>query len=297
MREIKTVPSVEESFERFVHETCGSPDGGTASSYRRAMELLTKVFAKNRPDFSRVDDVWTLTDPEEIMRMYESVKHEQDKFKVSRSGIFGPYAGRGDSYYRKGWCSAALRYFAQFRASESFEPKFASVLASSEDGKEIARQAGKIRLKNLAGYIPDDVDITTKEGKEIYKEAKCRIGQEQFRKWILGIYRGKCCVTGLDIPELLRASHIVAWASDAQNRMNPSNGLCLSATYDAAFDRHLISFDENYKMILSPSLKEHCTAEVHRKYFLNFEGQKIAMPEKCLPGQEFLEKHRKLLVA
>lgn len=277
-------------------ENCGAPDGGTASSYRRALELLSRAFQANLPAFAPAADVWTLTDPATIMRLYEDVKTEQDKFKAGTGGIFAPYAGRGDSYYRKGWCSAALRFFAQFRAAEGYEPKYAAALESSGDGKEVAARAKRIDLGDLREYLPDGVDVATREGREIVKAAKQRIGQQQFRKWILGIYNGKCCVTGLDVPQVLRASHIVAWADDAQNRMNPSNGLCLSATYDAAFDQHLISFDEHYRMVLSKALHDHCTTQVLKEYFLSFEGKPIALPVKFLPDVELLAKHRERLV-
>ena len=104
-------------------------------------------------------------------------------------------------------------------------------------------------------------------------------------------------MTGLAISDILRASHIVGWADDLKNRMNPSNGLCLSATYDAAFDRHLISFDDDYRMILSKSIRDFCTDKVHSEYFARFEGMRIAMPSKFMPDKELLAKHRALLVA
>lgn len=293
----KVMTAIEKEFQNFVMEHCGAPDGGTANSYRRALELLKKVFSNKLPAFVPVADVWTMTDPAAIMKLYEDVKKEQEKFKVGQRGIFGPYAGRGDSYYRKGWCSAALKSFAQFRVAEGYEPKFAAALASSNNGVTVAKNAKKIKLGDLTGYLPDDIDVTTKEGKEIVKEAKQRIGQQQFRKWILGIYGGKCCVTGLDVPQVLRASHIVAWADDAKNRMNPSNGLCLSATYDAVFDKHLITFDDQYRMVLSKSLRDYCTTKVMKDYFLAFEGKTIAMPSKFLPDLKLLAKHRKKLVA
>ena len=297
MRVAKSGSQIGKDFELFVMENCGAPDGGTANSYRRALELLKKVFSNKLPAFVPVADVWTMTDPAAIMKLYEDIKKEQEKFKDGQRGIFGPYAGRGDSYYRKGWCSAALRFFAQFRAAEGYEPKFAAALESSNNGVTVAKNAKKIKLGDLMGYLPDDIDVTTKEGKEIVKEAKRRIGQQQFRKWILGIYGGKCCVTGLDVPQVLRASHIVAWTDDAKNRMNPCNGLCLSATYDAAFDKHLITFDEHYKMVLSKSLRDHCTVQVLKDYFLNFEGKKISLPAKFLPDVDLLAKHREKLVA
>ena len=94
----------------------------------------------------------------------------------------------------------------------------------------------------------------------------------------------------------LRASHIVAWSADKQNRMNPSNGLCLSATYDAAFDRHLISFDDDYRMILSSALRECCTNDVHRRYFLKFEGTRLTLPCRFLPSRALLARHRQCMV-
>ena len=78
--------------------------------------------------------------------------------------------------------------------------------------------------------------------------------------------------------------------------MNPENGLCLSATYDAAFDKHLISFDEKYRMIVSKSIKEFYTAQATRDYFETFEGKQIILPKQFLPNQTFLAKHREMII-
>ena len=114
---------------------------------------------------------------------------------------------------------------------------------------------------------------------------------------VLANYNGKCCLTGLAIPEVLRASHISAWAEDEKNRLNPENGLCLSATYDAAFDRHLISFDEDYRMIVSKQIKAFYANDAAKAYFINREGEKMQLPVKFLPSQKLLQKHRELLLA
>ncbi|MDD2599096.1 MAG: HNH endonuclease signature motif containing protein [Kiritimatiellae bacterium] len=79
---------------------------------------------------------------------------------------------------------------------------------------------------------------------------------------------------------------------ETKNRMNPANGICLSATYDAAFDRHLISFDDNYRLILSPSLKDHYTNRAFKEHFLAVEGRKIKMPVRSLPDHKLLGQHR-----
>ena len=112
---------------------------------------------------------------------------------------------------------------------------------------------------------------------------------------ILATYEVQCCITGLNIPDVLRASHITRWAEDKENRLNPANGLCLSATYDAAFDRNLISFDEDYRMILSPALKEFYSNIAFQTQFKAYEGQKISLPKRFCPDQVLLTKHHQRL--
>ena len=135
-----------------------------------------------------------------------------------------------------------------------------------------------------------------KDGEDVVYETKRRRGQEYFRRMVLENYGNKCCVTGLDVPEILLASHIVEWAKDKANRLNPENGLCLSATYDAAFDKHLISFDDDYRMIVSKHIKDYYSNDVTREYFDKFEGKQIALPSLYLPSKILLEKHREALV-
>jgi putative restriction endonuclease len=82
-------------------------------------------------------------------------------------------------------------------------------------------------------------------GGETQRQAviKARIGQGQFRKDLLQRWHGRCAVSGVSRPELLRASHIKPWSScNNQERLDPDNGLLLSAAYDAAFDALLIGF-------------------------------------------------------
>ena len=74
--------------------------------------------------------------------------------------------------------------------------------------------------------------------------------------------------------------------------MDPRNGLCLSVTYDVAFDRKLITFDEDYRLVLSKTIKEHLPSESLRTYFLNRGGHAIERPQAYAPLQEYLEAHR-----
>ncbi len=74
--------------------------------------------------------------------------------------------------------------------------------------------------------------------------ANFRISQGKFRRKFLNKWRNKCAVTGSSTKEILITSHIVPW-SEASNeeRYDVQNRILLSSTYDALFDKHLISFD------------------------------------------------------
>lgn len=80
--------------------------------------------------------------------------------------------------------------------------------------------------------------------------AKQRVGQDLFREGLFAYWRGRCAVTGIEIPELLRASHIKPWrdCADAE-RLDIHNGLLLAAHLDALFDAHLLSFGEQGEAI------------------------------------------------
>ncbi len=93
-------------------------------------------------------------------------------------------------------------------------------------------------------------------GTEIERLVRQRIGQDKFRDAMLDYWGGACAVTGVAIPEVLRASHAKPWAeceTDAE-RLDVFNGFLLSANLDALFDRFLISFDEQGVLVTAPAL-------------------------------------------
>lgn len=100
--------------------------------------------------------------------------------------------------------------------------------------------------------------------------ARRRIGQDVFRKALIEYHSGRCQVTGITDPALLRASHIIPWSkckSDAE-RLDVHNGLLLSSLWDAAFDQGLVSFDDAggplYSTKLSPEARELLEAGIRR---------------------------------
>ena len=93
------------------------------------------------------------------------------------------------------------------------------------------------------------------KGETKIREVKTRVNQNVFRQIVLANYNRKCAITGIDLPDLLVASHIVPWSHNEEERLNPENGICLSALYDRAYDKGLIGITEKFQIILSSELK------------------------------------------
>lgn len=121
-----------------------------------------------------------------------------------------------------------------------------------------------------------------------------RIKQHFFRRAVLSSYRGRCCMSGLSEPKLLIASHIVPWSVDKTNRLNPSNGLCLSAIHDKAFDKGFITLDGDLKIIVSEQIKRGDDTFM-KEIFIPLSGKMIEFPEKFTPDISFVTWHRSSL--
>lgn len=135
----------------------------------------------------------------------------------------------------------------------------------------------------------DFVDLP--EGKERERIVRTRVNQNFFRQTVLAAYNDKCCITALALPELLNASHIIPWSVDPKNRTNPRNGLCLNAIHDRAFDRGLITINQDYTIRLATSLKSHSEDRAIEALFLKYEGVQIHLPDKFIPDPSFISYH------
>lgn len=137
-----------------------------------------------------------------------------------------------------------------------------------------------------------DIDESDYEGLTRSAQVQVRIKQSFFRKAILSSYGGRCCITQISEPRLLVASHIVPWKTDPKNRLNPRNGLCLSALHDKAFDRGLIAIADNFRVQVSPVLMRFGNEPFINDALIAIHGQRIALPEKFRPEVSFLRWHR-----
>lgn len=95
---------------------------------------------------------------------------------------------------------------------------------------------------------------------ERMQQTLARIGQGEYREQMKNLWNGSCAVTGCNIQEALIASHAKPWKNCSdEERIDPHNGLLLSANLDALFDKGLITFDEEWKILFaSPEIEEKC---------------------------------------
>lgn len=166
--------------------------------------------------------------------------------------------------------------------------------ADASEFFERIRQALEIQrpgeLDRALGNSAGDADDASNQEATTTREAliQARIGQGQFRQALLEMWQGKCCATGLTEPKLLRASHIVAWSSATdKERLNPFNGLLLSAAYDAAFDAHLITLSPQGKWENAAGLSGE---ELERAGLGDLEQKSVGGLHSS--HHEFLARHR-----
>ena len=293
----QSIADIKVDFSRFLYEEIGCSGRGTVSTCLRALDVLVEALHQTKQTVPFLKNVWLIESPAILLKLYRFVTEQQHAYVANKMNIFMDLKSGGRSYYKNRWCSAAVRHLAAYRQTRQYETALQAVFENSSDGEKVSTRIKDVHLVNTACFVPENINPASKEGKEAVAVAKRRINQNVFRSWVINIYDNECCVSGLNVPEVLRASHIVSWASDIANRMNPSNGLCLSATYDAAFDRHLISFDDDYRMILSKRIQDFCTRNVCAEYFKKYEGVRIKLPSRFLPDLGLLAKHRSFLVA
>jgi DNA (cytosine-5)-methyltransferase 1 len=148
-------------------------------------------------------------------------------------------------------------------------------------------------LKDVDAAIGDPTDFTGEMRQAIIQQ---RVKQSFFRRAVLSSYRGRCCISGVSEPRLLVASHIVPWSVDKANRLNPSNGLCLSAIHDRAFDAHLFTLTDDWRIVLSSHLKA-TKDEFLKDVFWGIDDKPIEVPERFVPNPEFVTRHRNTMLA
>ena len=174
------------------------------------------------------------------------------------------------------------------RVWEEFQSDRARLIFESEQAAaRLEGRKAESRVDAEAGRVapPEGLD---REGVRRF-----RVNQSFFRRAVLSAYRGRCCVTGLGVPELLNASHIVPWRENERERLNPQNGLCLNALHDRAFDRGMITITPDGVIRISPRLLAAARKSDKSAFIAESDGREIEPPAKFPPERKFLEYHNR----
>ena len=259
-----------------------SPENsGKADSYARAIEILDNVLPYQNTIDLQGKSLYDLSDVAIIKDVLLLVNEEVKKMRIQQRNIFDYGKPNQRSYPLNNFCSAALKSLINYAQYEQEVIQADEIVAQEEDAKTMS--------KKLVAHF----DVS-REGKDEVSRTKRRKGQEYFRRLILSIYDSHCAITGIEIPQLLLASHIIPWAdSTPQQKLNPENGICLSPLYDKAFDKGFITISpDDYTIRLSSALREYESQEYYDKHFGCVEGRKMTMPIEHKPNRDFLAYHR-----
>ena len=167
-----------------------------------------------------------------------------------------------------------------------------------EDWDGLESECERLKHALLAAHpsLPDPTPVAvdlladfTGETRHVLVAQRRR--QAFFRRSVLSIYHARCCISGLADERLLVASHIVAWSEDKANRLNPRNGLCLSALHDRAFDTHLLTVDADRRVVVSQRLLQ-LDDPLAAAAFAQVHGKSLTLPERFHPDEAFLAHHR-----
>ncbi len=134
-------------------------------------------------------------------------------------------------------------------------------------------------------------EVEIPPGQDIPIESTRRSGQNIFRMMVANNFDRRCCITGLAVPNLLVASHILPWAeSDPYQKTDPSNGLYLNRLHDGLFDRHQMYIDEDMRVQYVDSICHE--DETFDRMLGPYEGQRIREPVRTSISEAYLAEHR-----
>lgn len=159
-------------------------------------------------------------------------------------------------------------------------------LLAFESEKIIARLTNQ-SIEMSTSIRTDDLP----QGRERSVIIKQRVNQSFFRSTVMSAYNFHCCISGVNIAELLEACHIVDWSQDERNRVNPKNGLCMNSFFHKAYDKHLLGITPDMRIVVSEELLQGSTEISFFNYLKTIDGKKILLPDKFLPQKELLEIH------
>ena len=262
--------------ESMFREFCARLHGETSGivhSYANALNTLDELFAAYNP-LGISGSVWDIRDESLLMEIYRFIKSEEHSPSPE---VLAAFPEGRSSHLRNRFCSSAVLKLISFN-NESLALEKA--LHDSESAADLGR-----RLAGLQGSFGHGDGGGTDENA----------GEYLFRQALLKIYGGRCAVTGISAAPVLPARRISERAKDNAERLSPANGICLSATFAAAFGHHLITFGRDCRMMIAPAMRQYLDDEDTRRCFEPYDGSRMILPEdvRFLPDQKLLGYHRR----
>ncbi len=164
---------------------------------------------------------------------------------------------------------------------DEFHQDWAGLVVRAHDIKSELKPGGRVEQSLVQPQGPSEKIVTVKQ----------RLHQSFFRDAVLSSYNARCCVTGLPIVECLVAGHIIPWSVDERRRADPTNGVCLSATFDRLFDGGLVTIADDLTLCVGKRLRELRDSAVAELVAAR-HGQKIIPPARFYPDPTCLRWHR-----
>lgn len=154
----------------------------------------------------------------------------------------------------------------------------------------------------------EEIEVSTEEVETFYTRMKHQdysvpdarttiktrgSAQKAFARAVKPNYNFRCAVTGISSPEFLVASHIVPWSKDENIRLDPANGICLSAQIDKAFEHGFILIEDD--LTIRVNWDRIGSDRVLREQLAPFDGTKIEPPAVGAPNPEYLRRRRTMV--
>lgn len=230
---------------------------------------------------------------------FDLTPEQQGSWTIFRSTAFPAWVGvavQQSGIYRLGLSDAAIgqRLGVEFGFSSSLESgpwarRFDGVDGYTRLHSMLLRVAAISRVLHQEGLLEFVAEIQNPPSTtEAVREVVQRVGQDIFRRTLIDYWGGRCAVTGLDVVEVLRASHIKPWAhceNDAE-RLDVFNGLLLAPQLDALFDRGLVTFSDEGQLLRSPQLSDRQWA------LLGIDGVETRADSLANGHRKYLRWHR-----
>ena len=189
---------IKKAYSEFIHST-NIEGSGKANSYIRALDLVSEMLQIESFGFDDCIDIWHITSLSRVDELKGLVATQQHKGQASSWMV----KEIPSSYLLGGYCQAALTSFSKFLVSTNQENSLMDIFQNYEGSAS--------ELSRLLDAEPERPDVlrqglNDQAGEDIIRSVKVRLNQHVFRRMIMNIYNDSCCITGLNIPQINRAS-------------------------------------------------------------------------------------------